>query len=269
LEYKQIWRFYSDRISEYKESSKTLDLSSDEAHFAHSVLRLGQGERVEIADGCGWVAQARLTRSDKKLVCAEVENVHFFPKARQKVIALVGVTKPGAMDEIVQACVESGVSELIFYRADRTTSKQELKLDKIAKQVRELSRITKSPWLLNVTFRENLQSAFGYANEIAPRVRLFVCDERPAHSAVESSSARHLLIESLNEPINDLAFVVGPESSFSQKEYEFFLSEETKHSACFVTLGPRILRTPAAVAAAAYMLLGLIESGLHHSEFRK
>ena len=67
---------------------------------------------------------------------------------------MVGITKPGALDEVVQACVEAGVSDLILFKGDRSTSKQEVKIDKISKQIRELSRITKAPWVMQISYRE-------------------------------------------------------------------------------------------------------------------
>lgn len=268
LEYKQVWRFYAEAIRESSKLPASLELPSDEAHFAYSVLRLAEGETVELADGCGWLAQARLTQSTKKAVVAEVESFRFVPPPEHKTIALVGLTKPGAIDEIIQACVEAGLSDLIFYKGDRSTSRQEFKTDKLERQIRELSRITKSPWLLNLKYQESLSAAFECARGICKLNNIFVCDERPSHDSESDHRARHLLQECGGALTGSIAFAVGPESSFSQKEYEFFLSEEHKSSACFVTLGPRILRTPAAVSAAAYMLSGLRDSGLGQTEFR-
>ena len=49
MEYKQIWRFYTERPSAGVSSMQTIELSDDEAHFAFSVLRLSVGENVELA----------------------------------------------------------------------------------------------------------------------------------------------------------------------------------------------------------------------------
>lgn len=266
MEFKQVWRFYTERLSEGAEVPATLELPAEESHFAHSVLRLSEGEQIELADGKGWLAQARLVRSGKKSVAAEVESFKFFPRTENRIVALVGMTKPGALEEIVQVSVEAGVSELIFYKGDRTTSKQDLKIDKLTKQIREISRITKSPWLMNVCCQENLASALNYARQISRFDRLLVCDERPAHLKEDFGSTRHLLLEGLKSSSGDVAFAVGPESSFSRGEYELFASEERRGTACFVSLGPRILRTPAAVASAAYVLAGVHESRLDCSK---
>lgn len=266
MEYKQIWRFYTERSSEGVTSQPTIELPEDEAHFAFSVLRLSVGEHVELADGCGWVAQAKIIRADKKSVCAQVESSQDVPQSRCRLVAVVGITKSGALDEVVQACVEAGVSDLILFKGDRSTSKQEVKTDKISKQIRELSRITKSPWVMRIYCKENLLATFKEVYQIAQPEKILICDERPAHMRTETSRTHHLMTEAKKFILSDVAFIVGPESSFSAKEYEIFDVEEKSNRACFVTLGPRILRTPAAVAAAAYQLSGLCESHSQSAE---
>lgn len=263
MEYKQIWRFYlsssQTQSDEQGTEQRLFELSSEESHFAYSVLRLSQGERVELADGSGWTADATLTRCDKKSVIACILREKKLQNPQKKQFALVGMTKPGALEELVQACVEAGVWELILYKGDRTSSKQELKHEKIAKQVREICRITKSPWLMNVKFAESLSAAVRLLRSGGCESKLLICDERPAHDGLGFESLPHLLKEISEINTDKLAFVVGPEASFSEKEYEFLSNEESQKRAGFVTLGPRILRTPAAVAAAAYVMSAHLE----------
>jgi RsmE family RNA methyltransferase len=173
----------------------------------------------------------------------------------------VGVTKPGALDEIIQVCVEAGVAELILCKADKTTSRQEIKLEKVMRQVGEICRITKSPWSMRVVCAESFLSAFEKVHGQYNVNKVLICDERPAHTLERvSENTTHLLEESRAFAAGDLLFAVGPEASFSSVEYEFFLKEERAGRAKFVSLGPRILRTPAAVAAAAYLLSACVES---------
>ncbi|MEY3900901.1 MAG: hypothetical protein RL189_207 [Pseudomonadota bacterium] len=261
MEYKQVWRFYVDRKSQDLVAGQAVQLSPDEAHYAAAVLRLAAGEQVELADGDGWTARAVLERVEKKGVIATLHECTQHPAPARRVVALVGITKPGALDEIIQVCVEAGVAELVLCKADKTTSRQEIKLEKVIRQIGEICRITKSPWSMRITCAESFAAAMQKAREQYTFSKLLICDERPAHAAEwASQNTPHLLQESGAFTSGDLLFAVGPEASFSAAEYEYFLSEESAGRAGFVSLGPRILRTPAAVAAAAYLLSACVES---------
>ena len=260
-EYKQIWRFYVSRDSSLSGSSARVQLSEDESHLASQVLRLKEGETVELANGCGWTARGPIVSIRKKSVEVLIESESIVQNGRLGRFAIVGLPKPGALDEVVQACVESGIDHLVFFRGDRSTSKQEFKAEKLRKQVAELTRITKSSWNLEVVFAENLSAAVERCIQISSseKLELFVCDERPIHSESQTGS-RHLL-ECLRSSKNrSWACVVGPEASFSLREYDFLVEQATLRPVEFVSLGPRVLRTPAAVAAATWLMSASAES---------
>ena len=261
MEYKQVWRFYVHR-PEDDSVGQVVQFDPDEMHFAQAVLRLSPGELVELADGNGWTARAVLKRVDKKAVQAELGESRIHPHPPRKIVSVVGITKPGALDEVVQACVESGVHTLIFFKAEKTSSRQELKLEKIERQIREACRITKSPWSLRLRVVDSLAAALQSVKADFSASSFFVCDERPANAAQNIEDSQHLLSAAVNATINDLAFVVGPEASFSASEYDFLINGEFSTRISFVSLGPRILRTPAAVASAAYVLSALVDSGM-------
>lgn len=260
MEYKQIWRFYIDRNDE-EVLKKSIELSEDEAHFAYSVLRLKTGDEVELADGHGWTGHGLLTRVDKKVVSVVIEKEILTQKKEKNLVALVGITKPGALDEVVQVCVESGVDHLFLFKGDRTSSKQEIKIEKLTKQIREFCRITKSPWCLRVSLVNSLQAAVLAARDEYRFSKLLVCDERPSHDASSLQDKRQLFREAQSLSGSNVGYIVGPEASFSSAEYQFLNDEEKNERAVYVSLGPRILRTPAAVAAASYLLIGVIEAG--------
>lgn len=262
MEYKQIWRFYVDTPVDAFSDQDVIELSNEEAHFAFSVLRLSPGESVELSDGRGWTARAALAQVDKKTVSARIQTILPQAPVTNKLIAVVGLTKPGALDEVIQACVESGVFELVLFKGERSWSKQEVKEEKIKKQIREMCRITKSPWCMKVTQCDSLHSALTYLAKQFQYETLLVCDERPAHIGLQTTQSQHIMHAVRNSHAHDLVFLVGPEASFSLKEYEVLSSEEAKSRAVFVSLGPRILRTPAAVAAASYTLNSVLESRL-------
>ncbi|MEY4065674.1 MAG: hypothetical protein RIR26_1882 [Pseudomonadota bacterium] len=260
-EYRQVWRFYSDRPTDsLSVVGQTLSLSADESHFAASVLRLREGESVEVADGRGWICRAKIESVHKKNVAVVVLEQQVVERKKHRNVMLVGLPKAGAVDECVQACVEAGIDLLVFYRADRSSSKQEFKTEKIKKQVMELSRITKSAWNLEVEFTEGLSEALSLArnNSAQEQFRCFVCDERPTLIQEPAVHLVQALRSSKKE--SDWIGIVGPESSFSSEEYQLLSQWQEQGSLQFVTLGPRILRTPAAVFSAAVLMTSCSES---------
>lgn|GEM_PF-714090 len=260
-EYKQLWRFYINRNGAATLAGKKIFLDDDESRLASQVLRLDVGEDVELADGLGWTARGVISVLQKKSVEVEVQSETHWDKPVFSRVAIVGLPKPGALDEVVQAAVDSGLEHLIFFRGERSTSRQEFKTEKIHRQVFELSRITKSPWNLAVHFSDGLAAALEKAGSLTQGSRLcfFVCDERPVH-AHSTASNSHLLDLLLHSPSCSWACVVGPEASFSAREYELLDKQSENGNLNFVGLGQRILRTPAAVAAAAWLMAGCRES---------
>lgn len=262
MEYKQVWRFYVSR-PENDSPGQKIQFEPDEVHFANAVLRLAPNEQVELADGDGWTARAVLSRVDKKVVLAEIVESKMHSEPQRKLAAIVGITKPGALDEVVQACVEAGIQTLVLFKGDKTSSRQEMKTEKIEKQIREICRITKSPWCLKLQVVDSLRSAMQTAADGFSMEQFFVCDERPANGSLSHEVQTRLLVNAalVSTRVN-LAFLVGPEASFSQSEYEYLMDGNFSGQTEFVSLGARILRTPAAVAAAAFVLSAIAESGI-------
>lgn len=259
-EYKQVWRFYCQRSEPSTQIGECIVLDSEESHLALQVLRLKEGELIEIADGFGWTALAQIASVRKRQIEALVQQQSLSPRQKFLRILVVGLTKPGALDESVQAAVEAGADHLIVFKGDRSSSKQEFKTEKIRRQVLEMTRITKSPWCLDVSYEENLESALRQCllKVIPEKLALFVCDERPVHESSMLPSL-HLLRCLSAKSMLSWACVIGPESSFSSREYDVLNKFGHEHPLDFVGLGPRILRTPAAVSAAAWMMASLSE----------
>lgn len=259
--YKQIWRLYCERNHPSSVVGETLALSPEESHLATQVLRLKEGEMVELADGFGWTAYGQIMLAKKRQLEVAIHDQSFTARPRFLKMLVVGLPKPGALDEAVQSAVDSGADQLIFFKADRTTSKQEFRIEKLRKQVFEMTRITKAAWCLDISYEESLEAAIRQCQlkSMPEQLTLFVCDERPAHEA-HPTPTQHLLQALKEQLLSGWACIIGPESSFSAREYEHFAVLEQNEKLEFVSLGPRILRTPAAVASAAWMMASLRES---------
>lgn len=97
----------------------TVLLDEGESRHATRVLRLGVGGEIELLDGAGRCAAARLVRADRSGVEAEVLTVRQVPRPPAVGLA-AAVLKGRAMDFLVQKATELGVAEIHPLLTERT-----------------------------------------------------------------------------------------------------------------------------------------------------
>lgn len=79
---------------------------------------------VELADGFGWTAYGQIMLAKKRQLEVEIHDQSFTARPRFLKMLVVGLPKPGALDEAVQSAVDSGADQLIFLRqTERPRSK--------------------------------------------------------------------------------------------------------------------------------------------------
>lgn len=166
---KHRFRFYGSRRSE-----SLWGLQEDEWHHILKVLRLNEGETIEIVDGLGWVAEAQLhsLSKNKGSFSIERETFHSRPPESDEVTIAVGVLKPQGIDEIIPGLVELGVSRLVFvpfHGMDKSRLSEKL-LDRWQRQIVSASKQAKTPWfpqlLIEKSFDSFLQSSQAYHERI-------------------------------------------------------------------------------------------------------
>ncbi len=112
----QIHRFYCDSINQ----PRTV-ITGHEARHAASVMRLTQGQMVELFDGRGALATAKIENiSSKELLC-RIEHLQSIDKpARPEIIIVASVPKGDRLDFLIAKCTELGVDRItpvIFERS--------------------------------------------------------------------------------------------------------------------------------------------------------
>lgn len=247
---KQTWRLFTKCAAA---AGDRVLLPEDEHHYAHHVLRLGVGERVEVGDRSGFVASALITRCDKKAIEVEIEEIFVERAFPCRVTLFLALPKPSTLEEVVGLAAEMGVSSLVVFRSHRCQSKAPVKAEKLERAAQESLRITKAfraPTLLVV-------EDFGALQElIASCGPAFLCDESSHRMGDDLGSALRGLA---NESPKNIALIVGPESSFEPWERASFLAWGARS----VSLGPLVLRVPTAVAYALGVTMSRFNS--HYS----
>jgi 16S rRNA (uracil1498-N3)-methyltransferase len=214
---------------------RPLRLDGDERHYLGRVLRARAGEKVRVADGRGGAAVAVLRAFEGDDAVLEFESAAADPRDPWQLRLALCAPKGDALEEALEAAVQMGVGHLTLLKSERTLANFDgaaLKADRLHRKLREAAR------QCEISRLPELDGPLPLAGHLAavqgPR---FIASERggldlgAATAGLPAEATLNLLI--------------GPEGGFSQAE----LAAADKTGWTAVTLGPRALRVPVAVAA--------------------
>lgn len=242
-------RFFVD-AADVGENSIFIRKKEDIRHIAR-VLRLREGDQVEISDSCQWEYKAELTRICEELVEARILDKQRFSREPEVQVTLFqGIPKQSKMESIVQKCVELGVYRIVPVFMDRTVVVDKGNFGK------KLERWQK------VSAEAVKQCRRGIIPEISGAIR---SSELPKALdgfdlvlfPYENETGRTMkdCLRNLKERPERIAVIIGPEGGFSDQE-----ADHLKESgADCVTLGKTILRTETAGPAALSMIMYELE----------
>ena len=109
-------RFYCEVIIK-----PVCELSGTEARHAVSVLRLKQGDQVEIFDGRGEFARAIIKDISDKKVILEILNIQVVEQSKnQRIIIAVSIAKGERFDWLIEKCTEFGIDRICPVLFERT-----------------------------------------------------------------------------------------------------------------------------------------------------
>ena len=221
-------RFYCPDIAD------TLTLGEEDSKHCIKVLRMVEGDTIEIVDGNGTLYTCRITMAHPKR-CAievlgkEVQSPHW---GHQIVLGIAPTKNLDRIEWLVEKCVEMGIDRIIPLRchnSERTVLKTE-RLKKIMISAMKQSLKATLPRLDEMTPVEQLLAEpFNGTRCIA------YCDEQLPREQRQT-------IASAYRPGHNMMVLIGPEGDFSPEEVK------TATAAGFlpVTLGESRLRTETA-----------------------
>ncbi|MEV0149226.1 MULTISPECIES: 16S rRNA (uracil(1498)-N(3))-methyltransferase [unclassified Nonomuraea] len=218
-------------------------LDGPEGRHAAAVRRLRAGERVDVTDGAGAVAECVVREALKDSLRLDVVARHDVPAPRPRIVAVQGLPKGDRGELAVEMMTEAGVDVIVPWSASRSIT--QWKGDRAAKAL--------ARW--RSTARE--------AGKQARRFHLPEVTEPASTAQVEAllrgAALGLVLHEEAAEPLSrletpadgDVVMVVGPEGGVSEEEVARFRAA----GAVPVLLGPTVLRTSTAGVAAAAVLM--------------
>lgn len=222
--------------------------SAEEAAHAFKVLRLREGEQVELSDGEGRLFAAELTEVSKENVSAQVISELDSKEAPVRITLYQGYPKADKLELIVQKLTELGAFSVVPVVMERSVAKPDPK-DK-GKRRERLSRIAQeAAKQCGRGMVPQIEEAISWKQALSRMER---------HELVimpwEDARGTHLKdVYAQRSDVKDIAIVIGPEGGISEKE-----AQQAKDAgALCVTLGGRILRTETAAIASTAVSMSL------------
>jgi 16S rRNA (uracil1498-N3)-methyltransferase len=232
----------------------TLALPEQGARYARDVLRLPEGELVELFDGEGVCVIARLTEITADHVIATIKEV-LPERAGESSLELIlyqAIPKGDRFEWLLEKCTELGVTQICPIETARTVvkikpNKSAAKLERWEKIVASAARQTRRALVPTIKPARDFLTAL---KEIEERESLGddASIDLVASPSLDASTPTLGFGESLagKKNLSSVAIWIGPEGGFTQEEVEALQRAGAKA----VSMGPRILRAETAAVTA-------------------
>lgn len=211
-----------------------------------TVLRLSQGDRIQVLDGLGNRYSVELKDVKAKEVHGRVESKEKYQTESPLVIQMgMALLKGNKFDPVLRKAVELGVhtvvpmrTERCVVKVDRTDAKKKVaRWQRIAEEAAKQSGRSHLP-----TISPEIHKVESFCREYQnAEIKLIFWEEEEAHRLKDVSPP---------SPPSSLAFLTGPEGGFATSEIQ------VAHQYGFqpITLGPRVLRAETAPIVALSLL---------------
>lgn len=209
------------------------ELPADEAAHCSRVLRLKEGDEIQLVDGVGHFYDAKITLTTNKKCLFEIINTIDVEKPSYYIHLAMGPTKNMDRNEwVAEKNTEIGMDELTFLKC-RFSERKVIKDDRIEKILVSAMKQSKHAYLPKL-------------NEMT-EFNKFVCQPFEgqkfiAHCYKEDKRT----LKSTYKPGNNALILIGPEGDFSPEEVELAL----KNDFIPISLGDSRLRTETAAVFA-------------------
>jgi 16S rRNA (uracil1498-N3)-methyltransferase len=228
-------RFFVDGA---RSAGQTVALDPRDAHKIANVLRLRDGDRIEVVDAAGQAYGARLRFVSGAPGAELLERLERSPEVALRVDIAQGIPKGAKMDFVIEKATELGASAIVPFYSQRSVVRDvgEAKLDRwrrLAKAAAAQSDRSDIPVIAEpVPFDALLELFAEYDAVLMPWEE---AERRPLRESLPGwlAGASRLLV------------LIGPEGGFAAEE----AARAVDRGARLVSLGDRILRSETAALA--------------------
>lgn len=235
-------RFFCEIL---EQPAGVLLLDPEESHHLWRVLRHREGDLVELCDGRGRTAQAKIQGYRQGRVEVEIAGLRFEDPDKVSTVLMVPWARSDRMDLVVRQAVELGAAALWFFEAERSQyglkgSRKEKRLRRYEKIAREALCQSGRAWLPLLRAEDSTEEVLNRLGHEPPRdeeIRILASETEPRETlfALRQQHPRVLRV---------LA-AVGPEGGWTERERRAFDARGFLPA----SLGPHVLRFETACAA--------------------
>ena len=245
----------------------SITLSGAEGRHAATVRRLSVGERADVTDGAGTIAECAVTRTGPGVIELAVLTKRTIPAAEPRIVVVQAIPKGDRGELAVEIMTEVGVDEVIAWQAERSVARwrgdrsdglgRADRGDGVGRGERggRADRAGKALARWQATAREAAkQSRRAWIPEVTGPERTPAVARRVASAglAILLDAGAEAAFGSLAMPDRgEIVVIVGPEGGVSPAESDAL----TGAGAVPARLGPTVLRSSSAGAVAAALAL--------------
>ena len=232
-----VQRFYCEAIAK-----GLVELVGSEGHHAASVCRLREGERVEVFDGAGCLAEASVKEVKHREVILQIEQMKVYRGPGRRIVIAVSVAKGERFDWLISKCTELGVDRICPVIFQRT-----IKQPKNPKAVERWQRIA-------------IEAAKQCRRLFLPQIDGPLVVQDAINTLVKDYPKARILFGSLDKEAaalaadvfggEDVMAIVGSEGGFTEEEVALLQGRGAKP----VRLADTVLRVETAALAFAAVL---------------
>ena len=226
--------FYAPQL---EESTRQLTLDETGSRHAVQVLRMQEGEMLQLTNGKGWLAEAKITQAHKKETIVTISTQTYLPPLAPAITIAVSLLKNAArLEWLLEKVTEIGVAEIIPLICHRT-ERQAFRHDRMNGIVISAMLQSKQAWLPILQQPTLLEKVIYNAAQSQKLVAHCIENEKKK-SIVSFASATNSIL------------LIGPEGDFTPGEIEMALVQGFVP----VSLGENRLRTETAAMVAVVVL---------------
>lgn len=235
------------------ETGALCKVTTDQARYLTTVLRMKQGDPLRIFDGKGWEYDAIIGRQTAAGIDLEITGRHAAPVAEIHITLCQALPKGDKLDGIIRHATELGVERIIPFFAERSVphldpqrvSRKRQRWHKIAVDASRQCGRSDIPAIGEImTFETMLRAVPEKGLRLIP------------WEAERTTRIKTILKNPALYDTKEFIIVIGPEGGFTAEEIE-----KAQHAGFLsVSLGKRVLRVETASLALLSILQYEIES---------
>ena len=221
-----------------------ISLNRENSHHFNKVLRIKNGEEVEIVANNGVFLASFHEIKDEIVILKKIERLDTSNESSIELVVAQGILKGDKMDELIKNLVEVGISKFIPLTTKRVISnikgKEEKKLNRWKKILESGAKQSKRDIIPTINFPIELNDLDKFKDYTI---------------IVPYEDEKLKYIDEVLNIGNKILLVIGPEGGFEKSEIEYLKSIDAN----IVTLGRRILRAETAALCSSFYIIHKFE----------